>query len=541
MDKIYVIGHRNPDTDSICSSIAYCSYKKLLGTENCVPARLGKINKETEFVLDYFNLQTPRLIESVKTQVSDIEYYKLNMIYPHMTVKQVWETIKETQTKLLPIIESPEEKKMVGVVSLGDVTRFNMETFEENSLSNYNTSFFNIVEVLKAEVLSGKDQLFDTVDGKIVTCTNNDTINSLEKNSIVVVSKGVDIEKILKTNVKCVILADGYKIDKVPQYFKGVLLSAQFSFFHIIKDISLAVPVGEIMKTKDVVYFNESDFIDDIRDIMVKWRFRNFPILDTRNNVLGSLSRRHLLNIKNKRVILVDHNEKSQSVNGLEQAHILEIIVHHRVGDIQTNYPIYFRNEPVGCTATIIGNMFLENNLLPDKRTAGLLLSAIISDTLLFKSPTCTSLDKAMAQKLSAVAELDIEEYGKRMLYEGAHLEEKTPEELLHTDLKEFNFNKYHFAVAQVNTVSLEKMQDKKVDILEYIRKVSKDKGYNIMALMITDILNGGSEILYAGDAVSVMKDLFNSASEESSGYLPGIISRKKQVIPQLLNKLSYY
>ena len=541
MDKIYVIGHKNPDTDSICSSIAYCNFKRLLGVENCVPGRLGNINKETEFVLNYFNMPAPLHIESVKTQVSDIEYDKLNMLYPHVTIKQVWETIKSTQIKLLPIIESPEERKMVGVVSLGDVTRFNMETFEEDSLSKYNTSFFNIAEVLRAEVIAGNDQLFDAVNGTIFTCTNIEILNKIGKNSILITGSGIDIEKVLKSNIKCIVLSDGYKIDTVPKYFKGVLLSTPYSLFNIVKHISLAVPVGEIMKAKDVVYFNESDFIDDIRDIMVKWRFRNFPILDSGNNVLGTLSRRHLLNVKSKRVILVDHNEKSQAVHGLEQSQILEIIDHHRVGDIQTNYPIYFRNEPVGCTATIIGNMYLENDLLPDKRTAGLLLSAIISDTLLFKSPTCTHIDKSMAQKLSAVAELDIEEYGKRMLHSGTHLEDKSPEELLYTDFKEFSFNKYRFAVAQVNTVNLEKIGKIKDEILPFINKVSKEKGYNLTALMITDILNGGSEILYAGDSVDIMKELFNSNSEETTGYLPGIISRKKQVIPQILNKLSYY
>ncbi len=540
MDKVYVFGHKNPDTDSICSAISYCSFKKLLGVENCVPARLGEINKETEYILNYFNVPVPQLIESVMTQVSDIDYDKLVMIYPHVTIKQVWETMKSTQTKLLPLIESPEERKMVGVVSLGDVTKFNMETFDENALSKYNTSFFNIAEVLKAEVISGNDQLFDVVNGTIITCTNIEALSKADKNAIVVVGKGINLESALKADVKCIILADGCKV-KIPRNFKGVLLSTPYSIFNIIKIISLAIPVGEIMKTEDIIYFNESDFIDDVRDIMTKWKFRNYPILDGGNNVLGTLAGRHLLNIKNKKVILVDHNEKSQSVHGLEQSHILEIIDHHRVADIQTNYPVYFRNEPVGSTGTIIGNMYLENDLMPDKKTAGLLLSSIISDTLLFKSPTCTHIDKSMAQKLAAVAELNIDEYGRNMLREGSQLEDKTPQELLFTDFKEFSFNKYHFAVAQVNTVNMNKIASIKKDILSYIRNLSKEKGYNIMALMITDVLDGGSEILYAGDSVEVMKDLFNSRSEESTGYLPGVVSRKKQVIPQIINKLSYY
>lgn len=540
MDKIHVIGHKNPDTDSICSAIAYCNFKKLLGVQNCIPARLGKISKETEFVLNYFNISVPLQIDSVKTQVSDIEYDKLNMLYPHITIQHVWEIMKSTQTKLLPIIESPEERKMVGVVSLGDVTRFNMETFDETSLSKYNTSFFNIAEVLKAEVLAGNEQLFDAISGTIVTCTNNEMISKLDGKAIVITGEGINFKKLFKSDVKCVILTDGNKVT-VPKNFKGVVLATPYSLFNVIKVISLAVPVGEIMGTKEIVYFNEIDFIDDIRDIMIKWRFRNFPILDKGNNVLGTLERRHLLNVKNKKVILVDHNERTQSVEGLEQAQILEIIDHHRVGDIQTNYPIYFRNEPVGCTSTIIGTMYLENNLLPDKKTAGLLLSAIISDTLLFKSPTCTPADKSIAQKLSAVAELDIEEYGRQVLNAGTHLDGKSPEELLYTDFKEFSFNKYYFAVGQVNTVNLDKMGKMKRDILKYIKKVNEEKGYNLTALMITDILNGGSEILYAGDAVDVMKELFDSNSEETTGYLPGIISRKKQVIPQILNKLSYY
>lgn len=540
MDKIYVLGHKNPDTDSICSAIAYCNFKKLLGMNNCIPARLGNINKETEFVLDYFNLPIPKLVESVRTQVSDIEYDKLNMLYSHLTLKQIWEAMKTTQTKLLPIIESPEERKMLGIVSLGDITKFNMETFDENSLSKFNTTFFNVSQVLNAEVLSGSDQLLDLVNGKINIINSNGSPKKLDKDSVVITCEGVDLQKIFKANVKCIILTDGYKV-AAPESYKGIILSTNLSIFCAIKDISLAVPIGQVMMKKDIVNFNESDFIDDIREIMIKRRYRSFPIIDEDNNVIGTLSRRHLLEVKNKKVILVDHNEKSQAVDGLEQSRILEIIDHHRVGDIQTTYPIYFRNEPVGCTATIIGNMYLENDLLPDKTTAGLLLSAIISDTLLFKSPTCTYYDKTMAQKLSAVAELDIEEYGKRMLNANTQLEGKSPEELFLIDNKEFNFNKYRITVSQVNTVGVEGIEKLKGKVLPYIKKISDDKGYNIVAFIITDIISGGSEILYAGNAIAVMKDLFNSTSDETTGFLPGVVSRKKQVIPEILNKLSFY
>lgn len=540
MDKVYIIGHKNPDTDSICSAIAYSSFKRLQGMDNCVPVRLGKINRETEFVLEYFNLSLPQLIESVMTQVSDIDYDKLVMLHPHVTIKQVWETMQSTQTKLLPIISSPEERKMVGVVSLGDITRFNMETFEENTLAKHKTSFFNVSEVINAQVLAGNEQLPDTISGTIITCTNTEVLGCADKNAVVIISEGADIESVLNSGVKCIILTDSYKIS-VPGHFKGIVLSTPYSIFNVIKVISLAVSVREVMKTKDILYFNETDFIDDVKDIMAKWRIRNFPVLDSGNNAVGTLSGRHLLNVKSKNVILIDHNERAQSVHGLEQAHILEIIDHHRVGDIQTGYPIYFRNEPVGCTGTIIGTMYLENGLLPDKKTAGLLLSSIISDTLLFQSPTCTPTDKSMARKLSAVAELDIDEYGKTMLRSGSHLEDKPPEELLYTDFKEFNFNQYHFAVGQVNTVNMEKMGSMKKDILLCMRDISREKGYDIIALMVTDILDGGSEILYAGQSVGIMKELFNSGSDESSGYLPGVVSRKQQVIPQIINKLSYF
>ena len=541
MDKIYIVGHKNPDTDSICSAIAYANLKKLTGTENYVPARLGEINKETEFALNYFNQPIPELIETVLTQVSDIDYYKIDMVYPHMTIKQVWETMKSTQTKLLPIIASPEERKMAGVISVGDITQFHMETFGENSLTKFNTSFYNIVQVLNAEVLSGEEQLFDVIDGDIVACTNIDVLNNIAKNTVMIVSGTNHIDEIFKADLKCIILTDDCRVETIPESFKGVLVSTRCSIFEVIKNISLSIPIGEIMKTDDIVYFNESDFVDDIKDIMAKWKFRNFPIVDESNNVIGTLAGRHLMNIPRKKIILVDHNETSQAVFGLEQSQILEIIDHHRVADIQTNYPIYFRNEPVGSTATIVGSMYVENDLLPDKMIAGLLLSAIISDTLLFKSPTCTKVDKAMAQKLAAIAKLDINEYGKLLLHAGVQLDNKTPEELVYTDFKEFSFNKYHFAVGQVNTAGMEALERMRSDILSFIKEVSKEKGYNIVALMVTDIMNAGSEILYAGDAVMVMKDLFNSVSEETTGFLPGIVSRKKQVVPQILNKLSHY
>jgi manganese-dependent inorganic pyrophosphatase len=540
MDKVYIIGHKNPDTDSICSAISYCELKKALGVTNCVAGRLGSINKETEFALNYFDVAPPILIESVKTQISDIDYDNTNLLYPYMTIKQVWETMKITQNKMLPIIENLEDKRMKGIISLGDVTRFNMETFDENTLAKYETTFANIAEVLGAEVLMGNGQLSDIVKGKVVSFTGKNAIHSLDSNSVVIASEDADIDKIAMFNVKCIILTDGFQVVP-PKGFDGIMLSTKETLFCVIRNIGLAVSVRQVMEQKDIISFNEKDFVEDIRDVMIKLKYRNFPVLDSDKNVLGTISGRHLMEVKNKKVIVVDHNERSQSVDGLEQAHILEIVDHHRVGDIQTNYPILFRNEPVGSTATIVAAMYKENDIVPEKKIAGILLSAILSDTLLFKSPTCTEMDKLMAKRMAEIAEIHIEHYGKQLLNIGINIEGKTPKELFDIDYKEFEYNKYRLVVSQVNAASEEGIKNIKGMMLPYIKKIAKEKAYNIVMFIITDILNGGSEIIYAGDAKQIVKELYHSTSNETTGYLPGVISRKKQVMPQLLNKLSYY
>ena len=541
MDKVYIIGHKNPDTDSICSAIAYENFKKQMGIHNCVPARLGKLNKETEFVLNYFNQAVPELVETVLPQISDVDYYKLNVLYPYMPIKDAWQIIKEKGIKLLTVIEGIKKKNLVGVISTGDIARFNMEVFGQSSLAKYKTTFYNVAQVLNAVVLYGENQLHDTIDGDITLCGNLNILKKINKNSILIVTESSYIEKIMKSDLKCVILGDACEVQNIPKTFKGLILKTTLSAIEIIKNIGLAVPVGEIMRTEDIVAFQESDFIDEIKDTLANMRYRHFPVMDDENSVLGTLSRRHLINIPRKKVILVDHNEKSQSVEGLEQAQVLEIIDHHRVADVQTSYPVFFRNEPVGSTATIIGNMFFQSNMLLDKTVAGLLLSAIISDTLLFKSPTCTELDRNTAQRLSEIAELDINEFGKKMLHAGAVLKDKTPQELLFNDLKEFSVNNYRFAVGQVNTASMEALDEIRSELMDYLKLICMERGYNLIALMVTDIINGGSEIIFSGDLSRVIKELFNSDKEETTGFLKGVVSRKKQVVPQLLNRLANY
>lgn len=539
---IYVFGHKNPDSDSICSAIAYAELKRKLGYEKAIAGRLGDINKETQYILDYFGVEMPALVESVRSQVSDMDYYKVRSVYPDTTIGRVWDIMMESQRRMLPVVDRVNEE-FIGVISMGDIARVNMQIEDCSSISHYKPSIENLVDTLDACILAGdyEHHKKSVVSGNVIVGMAPDDItepNPQEEDVIITRASLKCTKAALSTPAKYVFLIGECESDFTDDFSKldkgRIVLCTKYDVCTTIKLINHSIPVSSIMKTKDIMYFYESDFFVEVKNAMIETRFRNFPILNESNKVIGTLSRRHIIDVDKKKVILVDHNEKAQSAHGLDEAEVLEIIDHHRVGDIQTGGPILFRNEPVGSSSTIVANVYFEHNIKPSKKIAGILLGAIISDTLLFKSPTCTTTDKLTAEKLAEIVGVNIEEFGLTMLKAGASMKGRSMKELLNTDFKEFNLSNRRFFVGQVYTTDLNQAFEIKDEMLDYMNQVCEDRAYDFGALMVTDILGTGTQLLYTGRVKEVVERAFNAEKDADVVFLSKVVSRKKEIVPVL-------
>ena len=545
MSEIFVIGHRNPDTDSICSAIAYTYLKNTITEEKLyVAKRTGEINSETKFVLDYFGLNPPDFLHNVRTQIKDINLKKPPLISPEISLRKAWDIMKKNETTTLPV--SKNGSTLDGLITVGYIAQSSLDIFENKVLAQALTPYKNIVEVLDGELIVG--DINDIVkSGQIlIGAMTPDTMeNFLGQNDIVILGNRYETQMCaIQMGAQCIIITGGLpvsaSIKKLAESSGCAIITSPHDTYIVVRLITQSVPIGYYMKSGVVSTFNNSDYIDDIRDIMVKKRFRNFPVVDDDNNYLGMLSRALLIDLKKKRLILVDHNEKSQSAEGLEEAEILEIIDHHRIGDIETVGPVYFRNQPVGCTATIICNMYREHNVEVPKSIAGILCSAILSDTLIFKSPTCTSIDKSAAEYLAAIAEIDIAGFSKKMFRAGSNLVNKEIEEIFYQDFKQFKAGKFEIGVAQINSMDSNELEEIKDSIKEYIKKVHQEKGMDMILVMLTDIINENTELLFEGDKPEIIAAAFNGTVKDNSILLPGVVSRKKQVIPPILNTVNH-
>lgn len=536
-DIVYITGHKNPDTDSICSAIAYSEYKKKTGL-NTIAARLGDINRETEFVLSYFNVSVPEYLPTVSTQVNDLNIDKIIQVSPDVSIKTAWMLMNKNNVRTLPVVDDNE--RLIGLATLSDITTKYMDTLENNIICASNTPLRNIIETLNAKLVYGKNEDFITSGNVVVAALSPEQMKPfVGKGDIVIVGDRSDSQiSSIELGANCIIITGGCEIEdsfiKKAEEYKCVVLITPHDTFTTARLINQSIPIRYVMSTENITSFNIDDFVHEIKDIMLQTRYRSYPVVDDSNKIMGFISRYHLISHNKKKVILMDHNEKAQTVTGIDEAEILEIVDHHRVADIQTGKPISFRNEPVGSTSTIVANIYFDTGIRPTKNIAGILCAAIISDTIKFKSPTCTYVDKITAERLAEIAGIDIEEFSILMFKAGTSLSGKTPEEIFNQDYKDFTLGKYKIGIGQVLTADTEDIDDLKNSLVEYMDKLCKIKNFDLIMLLLTDIIREGSEVLYSGNSKDLISKAFNVELGKNSVYLPGVVSRKKQVVPPL-------
>ena len=540
---IIVVGHKNPDTDSICSAIAYANLKNQMSPGSCIPKRAGNTNNETNFVLDYFNIDTPDLIEDVNTQVMDIEYRKIPGIKDSISVKEAWKMMKELDAVTLPIVE--RNNVLEGIITINDIAQSYMDVYDNNILAKARTPYSNLVEVLEGTLVAGNPHNH-IVNGKVTIGAANPHIieNLIGKDDIMIVGDRVDTQICgIEMGVGCLILClDAPVHPLVLQLAKErecSVITTKLDTYSVSRLINQSIPVKYFMRKQHLTTFQLDETVDSIKDIMSKKRHRDFPIVDDLGHYYGMVSRRNLLALRKKKIILVDHNEKSQAVDGIEDAEICEIIDHHRLGSLQTISPVYFRNQPVGCTATIIYQMYQENNQTVSKEIAGILCAAILSDTLLFRSPTCTQLDIATARKLAEIAEIDMEAFAMEMFEAGSSLKNKTPEELFNQDYKSFQVDSLGIGVSQISSINQREL-DHVADLMqEYVTQLLPSMPVQLVYIMLTNIHEQSSSLLAFGtNAVRYAEEAFHTTADGNICVLPGVVSRKKQVVPELVNRL---
>ena len=542
-DIIYVTGHKNPDSDSICAAYAYSEFKNKIGETETVACRLGNVNQETQFILDYFGAEAPKFLNTVKLKVEDLQFDNISPISPDISLKTAWTIMRDKNIKTLPVAD--ENDHLLGVLSVANLTSCYMDIWDNRILAKSNTTLDNIIDTLSAKVAYVNEDR-KCFPGKIaVTAMQPDTMSEhIEEGDIAIVGDREEAQAaLINLNVSLMIVTGGYapseKIISLAKEHGVTIIVTQHDSFTASRLIVQSIPVGYVMVKENIVSFTTDDLVDDIKGIMSETRFRSYPVLDQNGRVVGTVSRYHLISNHKKKVIQVDHNERGQSVDGLEDAEVLEIIDHHRVADIQTNNPIYFRNEPVGSTSTIVAKCFFENGIRPSRKAAGLLCGAIISDTLLFRSPTCTPQDQYICKKLSEIAGINIEEFAKEMFKAGTSLKGKTVEQIFNTDFKPFTIEGTKIGISQVNTMDIEGFMPLKEEMLNYMDQKAKEAGLEMVLLLLTDILNEGSEILVTGAKPEIVEKAFKVTLKDKGAFLPGVLSRKKQVVPPITNAIT--
>ncbi|MCX7710840.1 MAG: putative manganese-dependent inorganic diphosphatase [Clostridia bacterium] len=540
-NTIYITGHKNPDTDSICAAIAYSEYKKKKGLDT-IPLRLGEVNRETQFVLKYFGVDVPSIMMDVKTQVSDLEFDVVSPVSPDISIKTAWSIMKKNNVKVLPVAD--EEERLIGIVTLSDITKNYLDTMENSILSISRTPLDTIIETLDAKLICGRESDFNTT-GKVViaamTCDCMDPF--VEKGDIVITGNREDSQiKSIELGAACLIVTCGGQVEKevisLAERNKCIIITTQHDTFNTSRLINQSVPVGFIMTHQDLVYFDIGDYVEDIQAKMLKTRYRSYPVVDEHYKIKGFVSRYHLISQRRKKVILLDHNEKSQTIDGIEQAEILEIIDHHRIGDIQTMNPVYFKNEPVGSTSTIIANQYFEDGIKPSRKIAGIMCAAIISDTMYFKSPTCTRMDMEIAQKLSKIADIDMEAFALMMFKAGSALEGKSSKDILYNDFKDYHFGEHKIGIGQINSIDRDSIEKYRKDLIDYMEEVCDSKNYSVMLLLLTDIFKEGSELIFAGKNKWIISKAFKVEVDGGSTFVKGLVSRKKQVVPNIASAI---
>ncbi len=540
---VFVIGHKNPDTDSICSALAYADLKRRLTGEDYIAARAGNLNEETQYIVERFGITPPVFLKDVGTQVRDIEIRETPGVSEHISLKKAWTLMKDLNVVTLPITD--ENNFLIGLINIGDITKSYMEGYDSRILSNAHTKYRNIIETLEAEMIVGDPEEYFTQGKVLIAAANPDLMeNYIEPHDLVILGNRYESQLCaIEMNADCIIVCEGASVSmtikKLAEERNCVIISTPHDTYTVARLMNQSMPISYFMKRNGLTTFHMDDFTDQIKEVMAKKRYRDFPILGHDGSYVGMISRRNLLNSARKQVIMVDHNEKSQAVDGIENAEILEIIDHHRLRSVETISPVFFRNQPLGCTATIVYQMYQEAGIALDKQTATLLCCAIISDTLMYRSPTCTAVDKAAAEELAKIAGINVEELAGDMFRAGSNLSSKETAEIFEQDFKTFAMNDITFGVGQVNSMNQEELVELKQRLYPYMEEQLKQSGLQMLFFMLTDIVQESTELLYVGgDAQELIRDATGVEPDGNSFILKGVVSRKKQLIPAIMTVL---
>lgn len=530
-EEILVFGHRNPDTDSICSSIAMANLRKKQGF-NTLACRLGEINKETSFVLDKAGIKLPQLLKTVSAQITDLNYVEKNTICVEDSIQEAMELMTKENFSSLPVVDV--EGNFKTMLRISDIANTYLEIDYSDLFSKYSTTFENLIEVLNGEIISGIYPKGE-ISSNLKEASELDTV---ERGDIVITTSLTDgIDRAIRAGAKVVIVCCKKNDFISPRVTSEcAIMVVKHSFFKAISLISQSISVGGILKDTPLVSFNKEDFLHEIRDIMKDASQNNFPILEKDGKVYGTIRTKHLIDFNRKKVIMVDHNEFSQSVDGIQDAQILEVVDHHKFANFQTNEATKIRTEAVGCTSTIVYSLYKEADIIPEQKIALLMLSAIISDTLLFKSPTCTGKDISTAKELAEIAGVkDIKEYGMEMLMAGTSFAKAEMKSIINQDKKVFAINEREIAVAQINTVSIEDIEKREAEIKKEIEHEIGKYGYSLFLFVVTDIINSNSLAFVYGDNLELIEEAFQKEIKDNKLMLENVVSRKKQIIPYIM------
>lgn len=540
--KIYVVGHKNPDTDSICSAIAYANLKRKITEDDYHARRAGLLNEETQYVLERFQVDPPKLLANVYLQVKDVDVNRTPGIPSNTSIKEAWTMMKKKNLFTVPVTK---EQKLEGVITTTDIATSYMDVYDSHILAQAKTQYQNIVNTLDGELIAGNSRDYFSKGKVVVAASSPEMMETfLEEGDLVVLGNRYEVQLCaIELQASCIVVCRGAAISrtikKLAEERNIVVISTPHDTFTVARLINQSIPVKHFMQTEGLTIFHTNDYVEEIKHDMAKQKNRDFPVLDKKGNYYGLISSRCLVDASKKKVILVDHNEKTQAVDGIEEAEVLEIIDHHRLGGLETVGPVYFRNQPVGCTATIVYSLYKEHKVVPNKTIASLLCAAIVSDTLLFRSPTCTWIDEITARELAEIAGLDMEELALNMFQAGSNLKGKTAEEICFQDFKKFTINDVRFGVSQINSMSKEELEEIKAIVLPYLGRAALRQKLDMMFFMLTNIVEESTELLcYGKNAKEQVMEAFDLSHDTEDIILNGVVSRKKQFIPTFVISL---
>ncbi len=543
-NHVYIVGHKNPDTDSICAAISYAYLKNVRsGGSRYQACRAGQINEETEYVLRYFRHEAPRYLPNVGTQVRDMDIDDTEGAPIDITVRIAWEYMRESETVTLPVMS--DDGFLEGVITVSDIANYYIDAYTKTIMSDAKTKYYDIAETINGTVLAGNEHGYFAEGKVLVGAASPDVLaTQIGENDLVILSDREDNQRLsIEMGASCIVLTLSAYISEeilaLAQERDCVVIRTNFDTYTVARLINQSIPARWLMRKKDLVTFRLDDYLDDVKETMGKYRYRDFPVLDHQSKFMGMMSRRDVINAHRKQVILVDHTEASQAVDNLEQAEILEIIDHHRIGTVETLQPVFFRGEPVGCTCTILYSMFREQGVEIPQDIAGLMCSAIISDTLLFRSPTCTPRDETAGRALAETAGLDIENYAKEMFRAGSNLKGKTADEILHQDYKKFIFGEKVFGVGQISSMDNEELKEIAEVIKPQLVEECGRGGTQMVFFMLTDIMTEDTMLLAYGEgSEKLVMEAFGAEVKDGSALLTRVVSRKKQLIPAFMSAL---